>query len=428
MIDLTKKTEKAIAITTLRKGGDREAAQENLNELSLLAETSGAEVIEQFWQEMDKPNRKTHIGSGKVLEIKEFIDEEGINIVIFDHELTPMQVRNLEESFDVKVLDRSSIILDIFASRAQTTEAKTQVELAQYQHLLPRLTRMWTHLSKQFGGIGTKGPGETQIETDRRIIRNKIEYLKKKLIGIEKQHEQKLKSHGDLPRFGLVGYTNAGKSTIMKLITKSDVYVENQLFATLDTTVRRFELLNGKTALLSDTVGFIRKLPTKLIASFRSTLSEAREADYLLHVVDISNEFFRDHIEVVNKTLESLNIKLDNTILVFNKIDQLDDQDEFSLIQEQFPDSIFISAKTQKNFDKLMNLIQEKYDKLAKKYELFIPYKDSRLINGIYELGEITDRIDDDFGHHLDVKVKEEYTQKFEHTYHNYFASALNSK
>jgi GTP-binding protein HflX len=413
MIDLKEKQEKAIAVAFMKKGKDRELLQENLAELSFLTETAGAIVIEKFWQELENPNRATLIGKGKVEELKEFIDDEGVDIAVFDDELSPMQIRNLEDAFNIKVMDRSGIILDIFAERAKSNEAKTQVELAQLQYMLPRLTRMWTHLSKQYGGIGTKGPGETQIETDRRMIRTRIEHLKNKLEQIDKQNTQKRLSHSGMVRFGLVGYTNAGKSTLMKLLTGSKVYIQDELFATLDTTVRNFELPEGQECLLSDTVGFIRKLPTHLVASFRSTLAEARESDFLLHIVDVSNEYFRDHILIVEKTLESLDIKRDNITLVFNKIDLLEDMDELTIIKEEYPDSIFISASSGLQIEALRQLLQNKFNSLAQEIELKLPYAKSNLLSDVYNFGEVLERVETDFGFEFKVRVKNEKSGKF---------------
>jgi GTP-binding protein HflX len=420
LIDLQKQTERAIAVAQISKGANKVEAKENLDELAFLAETAGAEVIEIFWQELEKPNNTTVLGKGKIEELKEFVDEEKINLVIFDDELSPMQLRNLEKAFDVKVMDRSGVILDIFADRAKSNEAKTQVELAQMQYFLPRLTRLWTHLSKQFGGIGSKGPGETQIETDRRLIRNKIEHLKKKLQIIDRQNEQKRANHRNIARFGLVGYTNAGKSTIMKLLTGSNVYVEDKLFATLDTTVRKFELPLGKEALLSDTVGFIRKLPAHLVASFRSTLAEAKESDYLLHVVDLSNPFFRDHIKIVEDTLESLDISSENVIIIFNKIDLLDDLDELSLIREQYPESIFISAHKGMNIDQLKNLLQNKYDLLSNDFLVEFPYSKSNLLSEVYKLGEIIERTDTDDGYKILIRVNQKEIGKFKNIFNDH--------
>lgn len=421
MIELEQKKEKALAVAYHKKGYDRELLQENLSELSFLIKTAGAVVIDKIWQELDYPNRATVLGKGKVEELREQVIDEDIDLVVFDDELSPMQIRNLEEALKVKVMDRSGVILDIFADRAKSNEAKTQVELAQLQYLLPRLTRMWKHLSKQHGGIGTKGPGETQIETDRRLIRTRIEHLKKKLEQIDKQNTQKRLSHSDMVRFGLVGYTNAGKSTLMKALTGDNVYIEDKLFATLDTTVRKFELPEGQAALLSDTVGFIRKLPTHLVASFRSTLAEAREADFLLHLVDVSNEFFRDHILIVENTLESLDINRENIILVFNKIDLLEDMDELSIIKEEYPESIFISAGRGLQLEALRKLLQERFNSLSKKFELHLPYQNSNLLSELYKYGEILERNETDFGFDFTVRVKDDKAGKFKNIFGEYY-------
>ncbi len=418
MIDLTQNNERAIAIAVNLKGGNRDLAQEYLDELSFLAETAGAEVIETFYQELEKKKRATLIGKGKVQEIKENIIENKIQLVIFDDDLSPMQVRNLEKELEVKVLDRSGLILDIFAKRAKSNEAKTQVELAQLQYLLPRLSKMWTHFSKQFGGIGTKGPGETQIETDRRLIKDKVVYLKKQLAKIDLQNEQKRKNREDLVRFGLVGYTNSGKSTLMKCLTNADVYIQDELFATLDTTVRAFELPNGVNAMLSDTVGFIRKLPAHLVASFRSTLAEARESDYLLNVVDITSPNFEDHINVVNQTLEKLKINIEKNILVFNKIDLLDDYDRLKSIKDTYPDSVFISAKTGLNIQNLLEFLQKKYDEDSIIYSVMLEYSNMSKLPQLYKLAEVLTQSDNDFGSIFNVRIKKEnllhFTNLFE--------------
>lgn len=420
MVELEIKLERCLIVSAVKKGTNKDITNELLNEMSLLAETAGAEIVDKVYQEVEKNNVATLIGKGKVEELAEQIKLEKINLVVFDNELSPVQLRNLEKAFNVKVLDRSGVILDIFASRAKTKQAKTQVELAQLQYLLPRLSRMWTHLSKQFGGIGTKGPGETQIETDRRLIRTRIEHLKKSLKEINKQNIQKRKNQNKLPRFGLVGYTNAGKSTLMKRLTGEDVYIENQLFATLDTTTRKFELPLGQEALLSDTVGFIRNLPTHLIASFESTLAEAKESDFLLHVVDVSNEFFREQINTVNSTLERLGIKSDDNIMVFNKIDNLLDNDEFTLIEEEFPNSIFVSAYKDININELMMLLQNKYDTLSKDFDLFLPYNDSKLINKIYSLSEVLSQSNDDEGYILKLRVQNDKLGAFNNLFEKF--------
>lgn len=408
LIDNEFKLERAIAVGFFRKGFPRNIAREHLDELRFLAETAGAIVIEEFTQELEKPVVATLIGSGKIEEIKFFIKENKITLVIFDEDLSPVQARNLEKEFEVKVIDRSGLILDIFAKRAKTIEAKTQVELAQLQYLMPRLTRMWTHLSKQFGGIGTKGPGETQIETDRRMIKYKIQQLKNKLIEIDKQREIQRKNREQLPRFALVGYTNSGKSTLMKLLTESDVYIENKLFATLDTTVRQFELPSGMKALLSDTVGFIRKLPANLVASFRSTLAEAKYSDILIHVVDVSNPFFRDHIHTVEETLKSLNIIDKPIILVFNKIDLIEEKFIINELKNEFKDYVPISAKFSINITTLLQKMQEIYHQNSNFYKFFLPYDKMNLIQLIYQNCELIEKYDKDLGIELSVRINQE--------------------
>lgn len=420
MIETQSKKERCIIVSAVKKGNNKSITHELLNEMSLLAETAGAVVIDKIYQEVEKNSVATLIGKGKVEEIVEIVKQDEISLVVFDNELSPVQLRNLEKAFNVKVLDRSGIILDIFASRAKTKQAKTQVELAQLQYMLPRLSRMWTHLSKQFGGIGTKGPGETQIETDRRLIRNRIEHLKDSLKEINKQNIQKRKNQNRLPRFGLVGYTNAGKSTLMKRITKENVYIENQLFATLDTTTRKFILPLGQEALLSDTVGFIRNLPTHLVASFESTLAEAKESDFLLHVVDISNVFFRDQIKTVDDTLKKLGINSENNIMVFNKIDMLEDNDEFTLIQEEYPDSIFVSAYKDLNINELLMLLQNKYDSLSKDFEIKFPYSDSSLLSKVYLLSEVLSQNNDEEGYLIKLRVQNEKVGEFNNIFGKY--------
>ncbi len=312
--------EKAILIGIITKNQDEEKLTEFLDELEFLTYTAGGEVVKRFTQKMDVPNSKTFIGSGKMEEVLAFVEQHDIGTVVFDDELTPAQQRNIERILKAKIIDRTNLILDIFAQRAQTSYARTQVELAQYQYLLPRLTGLWTHLERQRGGIGMRGPGETEIETDRRIVRDRISLLKKKLLTIDKQMATQRGNRGKLVRVALVGYTNVGKSTLMNVIAKSDVFAENKLFATLDTTVRKV-VIGNLPFLLSDTVGFIRKLPTQLVESFKSTLDEVREADLLLHVVDISHPQFEDHIESVNKILDEIDSADKPAIMVFNKID-----------------------------------------------------------------------------------------------------------
>ncbi len=315
-----KKIEKAILVGVINQHQSQEQVTEYLDELAFLVETAGAKEVKRFTQKLEKPNNKTFVGSGKFLEIANYAEEHESDMVIFDDELSPTQIRNIEKEIECKVIDRTNLILDIFASRAKTSHAKVQVELAQYQYLLPRLTGMWTHLERQRGGIGLRGPGETEIETDRRIIRDKISRLKKELAKIDRQKVVQRKNRASLIRVALVGYTNAGKSTLMNTISKSDIFAENKLFATLDTTVRKV-VIENLPFLLSDTVGFIRKLPHNLVESFKSTLDELKESDILLHVVDISHPNFEDQINVVNNTLAELNVLDKKIYLIFNKID-----------------------------------------------------------------------------------------------------------
>ncbi len=321
-----------VAVPSYRQSDEQ--TSEYLDELAFLTETAGAKTLKRFVQKLDKPDRATFVGSGKLEEIQAYVKENNVDMVIFDDDLSPSQVRNIERELQVKIVDRSLLILDIFALRAKTAQAHAQVEMAQYQYLLPRLTNLWTHLSKQKGGIGMKGPGETEIETDRRIVRDKIALLRERLKKFEKQNFEQRKSRSGMVRVALVGYTNVGKSTIMNLLSKSNVFAENKLFATVDATVRKV-VIENIPFLLSDTVGFIRKLPTKLIESFKSTLDEIREADLLVHVVDISHPSFEEHIEVVNDTLKDINSADKPVLLVFNKIDQYLEQREQELREEE---------------------------------------------------------------------------------------------
>ena len=363
--------EKAVFVGVIKQGDDERQIMEYLDELEFLAETAGAIGVKKFIQKVDRPDSRTYIRSGKLIEIKEYCEENDIEVVIFDDELSPTQLRNIERELNIRILDRTNLILDIFAQRAKTAYAKMQVELAQYQYLLPRLTRMWTHLERQKGGIGMRGPGETQIETDRRIIQDKIARLKEQLKKVDKQMASQRGNRGSLVRISLVGYTNVGKSTLMNLLAKSDVFAENKLFATLDTTVRKV-VIENVPFLLSDTVGFIRKLPHQLVEAFKSTLDEVREADILMHVVDISHPNFEDHIRVVEETLKDIKAIDKPIFVVFNKIDayRYEEYDEFSLqpkqqinyTLEEFKNSwiakentpcIFISARDKIGIDKL---------------------------------------------------------------------------
>lgn len=364
-------TEKAVLVGLITPEQNEQKVKEYLDELAFLADTAGAEAVKKFYQKLDYPNPVTFVGTGKLQEIKEYVIENEIGLVIFDDELSPKQLRNIEKELQVKILDRTSLILDIFASRAQTANAKTQVELAQYKYMLPRLTRLWTHLERQRGGVGMRGPGETQLETDKRIILDKIAKLKRDLVDIDKQKSVQRKNRGKMVRVALVGYTNVGKSTLMNQLSKSDVFAENKLFATLDTTVRKV-IVENLPFLLSDTVGFIRKLPTELVESFKSTLDEVREADLLLHVVDISHPNFEEQIAVVKETLQEIGAGEKPVFLIFNKIDaysfiQKDEDDltpatkknmtldelKNSWIAKANTPCIFISARERINIDKL---------------------------------------------------------------------------
>lgn len=385
--------ERAVLVALATREQPEEKAREYLDELAFLADTAGAVTVKTFIQKCEYPNPRTFVGKGKLEEIKQFVEANDIGFVVFDDDLSTKQVSNIERELQVKILDRTSLILDIFARRAQTAHAKTQVELAQYQYMLPRLTRLWTHLERQRGGIGMRGPGETQIETDRRIILDKIARLKQELASIDRQKALQRKNRGKLTRVALVGYTNVGKSTIMNLLSKSDVFAENKLFATLDTTVRKIAIDN-LPILLTDTVGFIRKLPTHLVESFKSTLDEVREADVLVHVVDISHPNFEEQIQVVEQTLREVIGKDADTpvILVFNKIDaftyQPKDEDDLterttrnmsldqlrtSWMARMGDDCVFISAKKNLNIPELKARI---YDKAAEVHRRRFPYND----------------------------------------------------
>ena len=382
--------ETAVLVGVITQNQTEAMSREYLEELAFLADTAGAEQRAIFTQRLDVPHPKTFIGSGKLIEVREYVKKEEIDMVIFDDELTPSQLRNIERELNCRILDRTNLILDIFAGRAQTAHAKTQVELAQYQYLLPRLTRMWTHLERQRGGIGLRGPGETEIETDRRIIRDRIARLKLQMIKIDKQMMVQRKNRGKMVRVALVGYTNAGKSTLMNLLSKSKVFAEDKLFATLDTTVRKV-VVENLPFLLSDTVGFIRKLPTPLVEPFKSTLDEVREADVLIHVVDISHPNYEEQIEVVESTLRELGGGDIPTMLVFNKTDaysyiKKDDDDLTPSTKENLsledhiedrnrshPGSLFISALKKSNIDELKDQLYQKVKEIhVKRY----PYND----------------------------------------------------
>lgn len=391
MLEQTKiEYEKVILIGVITQQQDEEKSEEYLNELEFLAYTAGGEVLKRFTQKMEMPNPKTFIGTGKMEEVQAFVEANDVGTAIFDDELSPGQQRNIEKLLKCKIIDRTYLILDIFAQRAQTSYARTQVELAQYEYLLPRLTGLWTHLERQRGGIGMRGPGETEIETDRRIVRDRISLLKKKITKIDRQMEVQRGNRGSLVRVALVGYTNVGKSTLMNVISKSEVFAENKLFATLDTTVRKV-VIGNLPFLLSDTVGFIRKLPTQLVESFKSTLDEVREADLLLHVVDISHASFEDHIDSVNQILDEIKSADKPTLMVFNKIDAYEpeviEEDDletektkahFTLkewkqtwMQRDNTDAIFISALNKENLEEFRKTV---YDKVRDIHVTRFPY------------------------------------------------------
>ena len=391
MIDIKQRlnnAEKAILVSVINKTQTEQEVQENLNELSFLAETAGAVTLKRFVQKLPHADSRTYVGKGKLEEIKNYIATHTTDVIIFDDELNGSQITNIEKALDVKAIDRSDLILDIFASRAKTARAKAQVELAQYQYILPRLRGMWKHLERLGGGIGTRGPGESEIETDRRIVRDKIALLKKRLHEIEKQSFIQRKERGEFIRVSLVGYTNVGKSTIMNLLSKSDVFAENKLFATLDTTTRKV-VFENTPFLLSDTVGFIRKLPHHLIESFKSTLDEVREADVLIHVVDISHPKYEEQMNTVNKTLQELDAFEKPTLTVFNKLDLyethtfdewLDDETKKQMLQDLEErwqratnnNAVFISATERLNVDVLRRNI---LDKVRALYKIRYPYK-----------------------------------------------------
>mgnify|MGYP000903604409 CR=1 FL=1 len=387
------KAETAVLVGLVTKEQDEAKTKEYLDELDFLSRTAGVHPVQRFTQRIDQAHPVTFVGKGKLEEIRQYVEENEIGLVIFDDELSPKQLRNIEATLKVKILDRTSLILDIFAKGAQATHVKTQVELAQYRYMLPRLTRLWTHLERQRGGVGMRGPGETQLETDKRLIQDRIAHLKEELKGIDRQMAMQRKNRGKLVRVALVGYTNVGKSTLMNVLSKSDVFAENKLFATLDTTVRKV-IIHNLPFLLSDTVGFIRKLPTELIESFKSTLDEVREADLLLHVVDLAHPNFEEHIEVVSSTLREITAGDERpVILVFNKIDaftyeakEADDLSERSrrnLSREELEASwmarlgeegcCFISARTGAGIEELKQLL---YDRVREIHVQRFPYND----------------------------------------------------
>lgn len=396
--------DKAILVAVRTRKISKERVEEHLQELEMLADTAGAETILKIVQDRDKLDSAFFIGKGKAEEVAELAELNDITVVIFDEDLTPTQIRNLEKLIEKKILDRSGLILDIFASHAKTNQAKTQVELAQLQYMLPRLTRAWTHLSKQFGGIGTKGPGETQIETDRRIIRTRISKLKEKLKKIESQQITKSLGREENIKATIVGYTNAGKSTLLNMLTEASVYAENKLFATLDSTTRIYQLSKKKKILITDTVGFIRKLPHHLVASFKSTLNVVKEANFIIHVIDITNPYYEDHIKIVDDTLESLNCNDKHQIKVFNKIDLLEDKTKITYVKNVYPDCILISAERGININNLRDLFVDFYEQNFIENEIRTDHSKSHLVSKVHSLVDDLDTSYDDFG--ITIKYK----------------------
>ena len=367
MFETAKKNERGVIVAVPEKSTSELIIAEHMDELAFLAKTLSIDVEKTFVQRLDHPDRRTFVGKGKLEEIQTYVKAQEIDLIIFDDDLSPSQLRNLEKELQIKIYDRSLLILDIFLKRAQTSQAKTQVELARFQYLLPRLTRMWTHLERQRGGTGTRGgAGEKEIETDRRMIRDRISLLRKQLDKVEKQAETRRKSRDGIVRIALVGYTNAGKSSLMRVLSKEEVYAKDELFATLDSTVRKV-VLNQVPFLLSDTVGFIRKLPHNLIESFKSTLAEVKEADLLLHVIDVSNPAYEDHIQVVEKTLEEIGAAEIPNIRIYNKMDRLNEEDTPSVAEDPQQPSIFISATTLQNVESLKKLIYQQARKIHMK-------------------------------------------------------------
>lgn len=384
------KIERAILVGLKLKDDRRHIVEEHLSELDMLADTAGAETIIKVIQERHRPDKAFYLGKGKAEELIDLVELNDIDIIIFDDDLAPTQVRNLEKLLEKKILDRSGLILDIFAAHAKTKQSKTQVELAQLQYMLPRLTRAWTHLSKQYGGIGTKGPGETQIETDRRLIRTRISKLKEILRKIESQNKTKSLKRKEYLTASLVGYTNAGKSTLINLLTDADVLSEDKLFATLDSTTRSFEIDKNKQIMISDTVGFIRKLPHNLIESFKSTLNVVRDSDIILHVIDFSHPFFEDHIEVVNETLKELGCDKKPIIHLFNKIDQVEDRSKIEFVKDKFNDAIIISAARAINISAVKDKLVEIYESNYKEKSITLNAVQSKLVSQIHSLAEVT--------------------------------------
>ncbi len=406
--DIYPRKERCILIGLARDMQNRWDVEDHLSELKSLAQTSGAEVIETFIQKRQAPDSAYFIGKGKLEEIAFFIEQNDVDLVIFDDELSPAQVRNIEKILIKKVIDRSGLILDIFALHARSRQARVQVELAQLNYLLPRLTRQWQHLSRQVGGIGTKGPGETQLETDRRMVRERISHLKNSLRRIEHQRKTQRKQRGQFFRVALIGYTNAGKSTLLNTLSGADVLIEDKLFATLDTTVRRVDIDKNATILLSDTVGFIRKLPHHLVASFQTTLAEASEADLLMHLVDISHPHFEDHIRVVHNLLEQLHIQNKKQLLVFNKVDLLSASPKLKQIHTSYPDALFISASRHLGLNTLKTRLREMAEADFHVRRLKLPFSVSAAEHILSPLATVLNRESDENYFYLTIKYPQE--------------------
>jgi GTP-binding protein HflX len=397
--------ERAILVGVVTPSEPRGRAEEYLEELARLADTAGAEVVHRILQVRHSINAAYFIGKGKAEELSYLTEEKNIDLVIFDYDLSAVQMRNLEKLIKCKIIDRSGIILDIFASRARTNESKTQVELAQLQYMLPRLTRQWTHLSKQFGGIGTKGPGETQIETDRRAIRTRISHLSAKIREIGKEREVQRRGREQFPRVALVGYTNAGKSTLLNWFSGAGVVAEDRLFATLDSTVRLVSLTPAHRVLLSDTVGFIRKLPHHLVASFKSTLDEVREADMLMHVIDLSHPLFEEHIAVVNETLEEIGAQGKPTVMVFNKVDLLRNRNVISYVSANFAHAVSISASRGINLSSLTDTLVSLLEGTVAEETLTLGQGEYDIVSRAHEHGEVLEERYDGKGITLRVRM-----------------------
>ena len=419
MIEIPQKiVERALLVALIKGNVDSDIVKEHLDELEELASTAGAETVRKIVQAKYSADPAFYIGKGKAGELIDVVEKDQIDVMIFDDDLSPTQVRNLERTLNRKIIDRSGLILDIFASRAKTREAKTQVELAQLQYLLPRLTRAWTHLSKQYGGIGTKGPGETQIETDRRIIRNRISHLKENLKRIESQRNIQTRGREDFTRICLVGYTNAGKSTLFNRLTDSGVLAEDKLFATLDSTTRAINFNKNSKILLSDTVGFIRKLPAHLVASFKSTLNEVRDADVILHVVDISHHYFEDHIKVVDETLKDLSSDKKTIIRIFNKVDILSDRQKISYVMNSYENGLIISAEKGINIPALVDKLIKISETSFVEENIALSLEDSKTAAKIHSLAEVLDTKYDDSKIHIKYKTNRHNSDKIKKMVH----------